>query len=183
MRYNTGYSKNGKYSKTISAGQRHNYGRAVHRNDISYAQFRYARYLIALCRDNGIDERTAIGGYSLSDKICISKAIEHIKKTLNQNGIKYDVPVETAKDKAHKERINGILDEIENTNWIPMSERKPDRKYVKTLDRTGFMRTYEWNGETFIDALGNPLTKEWERTQYRCKVPYKWAYLGKEGMK
>ena len=170
MKYNTG-----KASHQISAGERAAFGAAWRRGTPTHRQKRYLSFLMKTAKENGID----IGKVVQMPKILTIEdhtlAIDRLKKALKKAGVEYEDSARTMKTNARKREWSKkkTLEALQ-TEWTYMTEKKPDRQMVKTLDEDGFVRIYDWNGKHFLDHYGNPVITG----KHRNKTPIAWARLG-----
>lgn len=170
MKYNTG-----KASHQISAGERFHFGMAMHKGEPTHRQKQYLKFLMAKATENGVDIKAAMKGQKIESIQEYSMAIDKMAKALRAAGVDipetaYEKKRKTSKDNYKKKKTLEAL----QTDWIYMTEKKPDRHIVNTLDEDGFVRTYEWDGRHFLDGLGNPVVTG----RHRFKTPIAWARLG-----
>lgn len=170
MRYNTG-----KASHQISAGERAAFAEAWQRGKPTFRQKKYLAFLTTLATENGIDIARTTGLFKIVTIQDHTIAISRLKKALIDAGVQFEDTARKMKsEKQHHERMKKRTIEALQTNWIYMTERKPDRPMVKTLDEDGRMQIYDWNGKNFIDCYGNPVVTG----RHRNKTPIAWARLG-----
>ncbi len=173
MKYNTG-----KASHQISAGERAAYEGALHRDQPTQRQKGFYRRLLAIGTENGVEfnEYRIIG--KLETKNDYNIAIRKIKNVLIEKGLYEYTEKDRAQDERRAERRKKYEEELNNTEWISLKERKPDCKFCKTLDRDGRIRTLEWSEkhQCFVSPRGQAVLKKFENIT-GIKKPERWAYL------
>lgn len=173
MKFNTGRA-----SKQISASEKFQFGQAHYRDLPTAGQKKMWWWLMATCNTNNVDISSLGIGGKMVTRTDYSVKIDKVKRHLIEEGI----IEESETDKANKEYVEQKIAqrkaEIEDTEWIKMRDRLPDRKYVKTLDRYGHMYTLEWNEKykVFVSEYGVPITYKNEKL-HKYKKPIAWAYL------
>lgn len=169
MRYNTG-----KASKQISASDRFWYGMKVNSGQPTFRQKKYLAFLMAKAHENNVDISAAVGKMKIENRKDHNVAIDKLRQAIIDAGIPLE---ETERQKEYRKSKEAYSKkktlEALTTNWTYMTEKKPDRHFVKTMDEDGFVRIYEWNGKNFLDGKGNEVVTG----RHRYKTPIAWARL------
>lgn len=188
MKYNTGYK--GRASCRVSEWEKDQCAKRWASTMPTAKQIAlYKRLMYIAVNNQLLPDIAKAGGLILrpSSRAEYSHNISFLSEFLEQRGL-YDAKglgessqeFARVRDEMREKRER----EIEQTDWIPMTNRLPDRKYVKTIDKNMTARVLVWDARRacFLDKYDVPVTKNnIQRTG--VLPPVAWAYLGDEGIK